>query len=187
MQWMHIAIAKRCMDFRYAEEVDGDGSRLDFRVRPRPVFPSSVQTRPRQAKAKESMSELIHLQPAVSGLVVPFQPDSACEVVSISYAAGSLTIKVEASKALTEVVFPSVWGFRVLDELDLTEFWSQCSLKTGWLFEVTDGGWKALELQRVHFVSGRLYEDLREFLVIGVDDCVSVLSQDEPRLRTASS
>jgi len=37
MQWMHIAIATRCMDFRYAEEADGDGSRLDFRVRPTAV------------------------------------------------------------------------------------------------------------------------------------------------------
>ncbi|MFI5445353.1 hypothetical protein [Polaromonas sp. UC242_47] len=133
------------------------------------------------------MSELIHLTPAVRVLAGPFQPDSACEVVSISYAAGGLTIRVEAAMAYTDVVFPSVWGFRVLDELDLTEFWSQCSMKTGWLFEVTDGGWKALELQRAHFVSGRMYEDLREFLVIGVDDCVSVLSKDEPQLQTASS
>lgn len=133
------------------------------------------------------MSELIHLQPTVNVLAGPFQPDSACEVVSVSSAAGSLKIKVEASKASTEIGFPSVWGFRVLDELDLTEFWSQCTLETGWLFEVIGGGWKALELQRAHFVSGRLYEDLREFLVIGVDDCVSVLSKGEPRLLTALS
>lgn len=59
----------------------------------------------------------------------------------------------------------SLWGFRMLDELDLTEFWSKCSLKTGWLFEVTAGGWKDL-------------------LVVG-NDCVSVLSTDEPQLQNS--
>ena len=131
------------------------------------------------------MSDLIHLQPAVRVLAGPFQPDISCEVVSISYTAGCLTIRVEGAKLASTVVFSSVWGFRVLDELDLTEFWSQCSLKTGWLFEVTTGGWKTFELHRAHFVSGRMYEDLREFLIVG-NDCVSVLSKDEPRLQTSA-
>jgi len=132
----------------------------------------------------QSSSDLIHLQPAVRVLAGPFRPDPTCEVVSISYTAGRLTMRVEGSKLATTVVFSSVWGFRVLDELDLTEFWSQCSLKTGWLFEVTAGGWKDLELHRAHYVTGRMYEDLREFLVVG-NDCVSVLSKDEPQLQNS--
>jgi hypothetical protein len=131
------------------------------------------------------MDNLIHLKPVVRVVTGPFQPDSMCEVVSISYTADGLTMRVEGSEFATDVVFPSVWGFRVLDELDLTEFWSECSLKTGWLFEVTAGGWKALELRRANFVTGRMYEDLREFLVVG-NDCVSVLSKDEPQLQTSA-
>jgi hypothetical protein len=134
---------------------------------------------------RNSMSDLIRLKPVVRVVAGPFQPDSMCEVVSISYTTDGLRMRVEGSELATDVVFPSVWGFRVLDELDLTEFWSECSLKTGWLFEVTAGGWKALELHRAHFVTGRLYEDLREFLVVG-NDCVSVLSKDEPQLQTSA-
>lgn len=135
---------------------------------------------------RKSMSDLIHLQPAVRVLEGPFVPDISCEVVSISYVGEELVVRVQTSKAAIDVVFPPVWGFRVLHELDLGEFWSQCSLKTGWLFEVTDGGWKALELGRAHFTSGRMYEDLREYLVVGVKECVSVLCRDEPQLRTIS-
>lgn len=130
------------------------------------------------------MRELIHLQPEVTVLAGPLQPDPRGEIVSICHGSEGLQIKLQGIGATAEVGFPSTWGFRVLDELDLTEFWSRCSMKTGWLFEVTDGGWKALELHRAHFSSGRLYDDLREFLVIGTTFCVSVLSQDEPMIRT---
>ncbi|MFM9928235.1 hypothetical protein VLK31_35070 [Variovorax sp. H27-G14] len=130
------------------------------------------------------MRDLIHLQPQVIALAGPFRPDPHSEIVSISQTSSGLAIQVEGVAAVAEVVFPTTWGFRVLDELDLAEFWSQCSMKTGWLFEVTDGGWKALELHRAHFTSGRLYGDLREFLVVGMTLCASVLSQDEPVIRT---
>lgn len=129
------------------------------------------------------MSDLIHLQPAVTVLAAPFQPDPRCEVVSISQTSRGLSIHIESAASVAEVVFPTTWGFRVLDELDLSEFWSECSMKTGWLFEVTEGGWKALELHRAQFTSGRLYGNSREFLVIGVTLCVNVLSQDEPAIR----
>eukprot|EP01031_Cornospumella_fuschlensis_P031367 gene31367-37908_t len=77
------------------------------------------------------------------------------------------------------ISFPQSYGFRVLDELDLTEFWSQCSLVQGWLFEVVSGGWKDLEMTRKHFYSGRS-DWVREYLVVGLNECVSVLSKEEP-------
>lgn len=49
-----------------------------------------------------------------------------------------------------------------------------------------DGGWKTLELQRAHFVTGRLHDNMREFLITGINTCISVLSQEEPRIETAS-
>ena len=59
----------------------------------------------------------------------------------------------------------------MLDEVDLTEFWPQCSLSNGWLFEVKTGGWKALEQTRPRFSSGR-----HEW------QCVSVLTKEPPSL-----
>ena len=73
------------------------------------------------------------------------------------------------------------WGFRVLDELDLCEFWKECDLTQGWFFEVLEGGWKALENTRGHFVSDKMYKH-REFLIIGLNECVSVLGQELPKV-----
>ena len=80
--------------------------------------------------------------------------------------------------------FESFYGFRVLDELDLTEFWTQCNLMDGWLFEVCSGGWKDLELQRPAFLSGQ-NEWVKEYLIVGLNECVSVLSKEHPLIRQA--
>ena len=65
-------------------------------------------------------------------------------VASVSFDSERLSVLVENAGWEAEVVFEQIFGFRVLDELDLTRFWSHCSLKVGWLFEVTAGGWMAL-------------------------------------------
>ena len=127
------------------------------------------------------MPERVQFQPSVVVVNTPLSPDRTTEVLSIAYSSAGLLIKVASAVGSADVCFPSSIGFRVLDEGDLTEFWSQCSLKTGWIFEVTDGGWKALEFTRAHFVSGMLAE-VREFLVIGFDSCVSVMSQEAPQV-----
>ena len=77
------------------------------------------------------------------------------------------------------ISFPQNYGLRVLDELDLTDFWSQYSLARGWCFEVISGGWKDLEMTRKLFYSGR-HAWVREYLVVGLNECVSVLSKEEP-------
>lgn len=130
------------------------------------------------------MSDLIHLQPALTVLAGPFKPDWRCEIVSLTHTLDGLKIRVESGDMTAEVNFATTWGYRVMDELDLTEFWSQCSMKTGWFFEVTSGGWKAFEQHRAHYVSGHLYEDMREFLLLSMNFCVSVLSTDEPEIHT---
>jgi len=79
------------------------------------------------------------------------------------------------------LAFKQTYGFRVLDELDLTEFWSYCTLNDGWLFEVNKGGWKELELKHLHFHSGR-EQWVREYLIDGLNECVSVLTKEEPSI-----
>jgi hypothetical protein len=77
------------------------------------------------------------------------------------------------------VTFKEVCGFRGFDEGDLSAWWSIISLNDGWCFEVTQGGWFEQESQRSDFVAGyaKFY---REFLIIGVNFCLSVISKDYP-------
>ena len=79
------------------------------------------------------------------------------------------------------VSFEGVRGFRVLDEGDLLEFWEPDARASGWLWRVKDGGWFALESTRQGFVSG-ITDCYKEYLVVGVNDCVSVISTNEPKI-----
>lgn len=118
-------------------------------------------------------------QPRVTVVQTPFLPDKTAQVESVSFSSEGLSVSVSAAQWEAKVVFAQTYGFRVLDELDLTEFWSQCSLADGWFFEVTGNGWKTLELTRPTFLSGR-QDWVREYLVVGFNECVSVLTKEEP-------
>lgn len=117
--------------------------------------------------------------PRVTVVQTSFPSDKTTRVESLSFDSDGLSVSVSSQHWDAKVVFEQTYGFRVLDELDLTEFWSQCTLADGWLFEVTSGGWKALELTRPFFVSGR--QDWgREYLVVGLNECVSVITKEKP-------
>jgi hypothetical protein len=117
--------------------------------------------------------------PRIAAVLTPFASDETIDVSSMEFSSDGLVILVASSQWNAKVTFTQTYGFRVLGELDLTEFWSQCSLHDGWLFEVTANGWKALELSRPTFFSG-LQSWVREYLVVGRDECVSVLTKEEP-------
>jgi len=87
----------------------------------------------------------------------------------------SLCLKVESR--LAEVCFPSVQGLRMLNEGDLLEFWAELSLSNGWLYQVIEGGWFALESNRSGFMASG-GKALNEFLIVTRKECVSVLSAD---------
>ncbi len=76
------------------------------------------------------------------------------------------------------LIFKDLSGFRVLREGDLLEYWGPVRPK-GWLWEVQSGGWRDSESQRSGFVSGGM-QGIREFLVVGQVDCISVLSSSAP-------
>ena len=119
------------------------------------------------------------VQPSAAVVETPFLSDTTVQVESVSLSDGGLAIFMISKHWNAVVRFEQTYGFRVLDELDLTEFWPQCSLAKGWLFEVKAGGWKALEQTRPHFFSGRC-EWVKEYLVVGRDECVSVLAKERP-------
>ena len=95
-----------------------------------------------------------------------------------------LTVRFEAEDAPVYVTFPSPRGFRVLDEGNLNEFWTDESRSPGWIWQVTNGGWLHQESQRFGFIREMTPGD--EYLVLGQDDCVSVISKSPPRIVQAS-
>jgi hypothetical protein len=119
------------------------------------------------------------IQTRFVAVATPVDSDTTTEVVSVHLEEGVLTIEMASEHWDVTVVFPQSYGFRVLDELDLTDFFPQCSLAHGWLFEVLNGGWKDLELSRERFLSGR-NAWVREYLLVGRDECVSVLTKEDP-------
>ncbi len=104
------------------------------------------------------------------------------EVTSLACTSAGLRIEVTSPSGGALALFQPVLGFRVLDEGDLGEFWSQVTLRNGWLFEVLEGGWLALEETRPAFFRGRS-TGVREFLVAGIDACVSVICHGEPEVQ----
>ena len=93
-----------------------------------------------------------------------------------------ITIWFENKKPPIYVRFDDVRGFRVLDEGDLCEFWSD-DRPSGWLWEIEKGGWFDLESIRAGFLSNAQSKgELKEYLIVGINDCISVITGVEPEI-----
>jgi hypothetical protein len=91
-------------------------------------------------------------------------------------------IRIDVGGQSASIIFESLAGLRVLDEGDLTSFWAAgISSNVGWLFEIESGGWLDHESQRSDFISQHIGEQ-REYLVISIDRCVSVISRTQPKV-----
>ena len=90
-----------------------------------------------------------------------------------------ITLDPDVSGKILRVIFDTVRGFRCLDEGDLLDFWADKFIQANWFFEITADGWLDYEDERGGFISKAL--GYREFLICGVDDCVSVLAGEPPK------
>ena len=90
-----------------------------------------------------------------------------------------ITLHFEEIDNPVYVTFDTPRGFRVLDEGDLLEFWNIETRPKGWLLVVKSGDWYDLEKCRIGFVSG-VTGGYFEYLIIGENECVSVITNDEP-------
>jgi len=121
-------------------------------------------------------------------------PSSVPEVTHVAYDRWTLrvTCLFEKRRGPVYVDFEDVAGIRVLDENQLLEFWAPESRPLGWLWEIAKGGWFSLEGMREGFTLQHMAYDkagerrLREFLVLGINDCVGVLAWAEPRVIATS-
>ncbi len=104
------------------------------------------------------------------------------EVVSVAYKLGVLAIHVKSAVSDESVIveFVDTVGFRVLDERDLMEYWPECSKPSGWLFEITTGGWLSQEASREAGFFVRMNPEVKAYLISGEDDCVSVICRNMP-------
>jgi hypothetical protein len=103
-------------------------------------------------------------------------------VRSVRYDGESLVVEVQGEGfAFARLVFQNPRGFRVLDELDLHEFWKDYHCKNGWLYEVEQGGWLELESTRSTFCSGQINHELLEYLIVD-DKCISVFAIKPPEI-----
>ncbi|MCC3158226.1 hypothetical protein LJ737_13340 [Hymenobacter sp. 15J16-1T3B] len=88
-----------------------------------------------------------------------------------------------------EIIFEHTRGFKLLDEGDLLNYWEALwktkMLPHDALFEIESGGWLDMEDQAGGFSSKFL--GFREFLITGEDDCVLVISNDEPLIVKCSA
>ena len=108
--------------------------------------------------------------------------DTHVEIYNLTYDCQTLKISlVDDIGDEIAVMFEKVLGFRVLDEGNLLEFWDVELRAPGWIWRVQSGGWFDLEKLRQGFLAkhyGR--HDNVEYLVCGINECVSVLTDSEP-------
>ncbi|WIO73603.1 hypothetical protein QP938_09890 [Porticoccaceae bacterium LTM1] len=109
--------------------------------------------------------------------------DTKPEIIRLDYDLHNLVIHIEPAYSADPIVvtFDSSVGFRVLDEGNLLEYWDHLNLNDGWLFQISSGGWYDLESTRSGFVSQN-HSDVREYLIVGLNECISVLSMEPPKV-----
>jgi hypothetical protein len=101
---------------------------------------------------------------------------------SLHYDGQSLVIELQGDGfAFVRLVFAEPQGFRVLDELDLCEFWDDYHERNGWFYEVMQGGWLELESLRTTFVTGTMPPPPIEYLLVS-DKCVSIFARKPPEI-----
>lgn len=109
--------------------------------------------------------------------------DWGADIHSVLYD-GRLVIRVLRNRNKNygiEVIFSQVDGFRVLDELQVAEYWIDEDYPSGYpVLEVFDGGWRKEEDKRLGYT-----QQQREWIIVTVGACVSVFSDNEPEIRNA--
>ena len=104
------------------------------------------------------------------------------EIYNINYDLWTLKITLGYSNIDRPiyVIFKNVIGFRVLDEGNLLEFWDKEVRVPGWIWKIESGGWFELEKIRSGFLAQHHGESHNEFLVTGINECVSVIAECYP-------
>jgi hypothetical protein len=122
------------------------------------------------------------LKPKVKEFDINFSNKSNPEIFNINYDLWTLKITLSFNDHPSPVylIFKNVVGFRVLDEGNLLEFWDSDVRVPGWIWKIESGGWFELEKLRSGFLLPNHSITHNEYLISGINDCVSVISESEP-------
>ena len=140
-----------------------------IRMHPVPGWASSI--RPGEVWITRVLSEAPALEVEISDLITlpdkPFHPE------------GPVDEETDLNVRLV-LRFESVRAFRVVDELDLLDYWQAgYPTSTSLVWQVESGGW----LDHERTVHGRflgLADEAEEYLIVTGDACVSVISSEPP-------
>ena len=110
--------------------------------------------------------------------------DGIPEITNLSYDSWTVKITLYFPGKVSPVylIFKSLGGFRVLDEGNLLEFWTPEARTSGWVWHIISGGWTSLEKMRDGYLDGQLGNERNEYLVLGLNACVSIISSSAPQL-----
>lgn len=122
------------------------------------------------------------LKPKVKEFDINLSNKSNPEIYNVNYDLWTLKITLSFSDHPNPVyvIFKNVVGFRVLDEGNLLEFWDNDIRVPGWIWKVESGGWFELEKLRSGFLAQHHGTNHDEYLISGINDCVSVIAKSEP-------
>jgi hypothetical protein len=105
------------------------------------------------------------------------------EIIGMYYNLSEVFINYVANpNQIFEIRFKNVAGFRCLDEGDLTSYWGNKDLSGKWLIEITEGGWQDSEYVNGNCIISKQDSEIREFLIMSENDCISILSTDDPEI-----
>lgn len=103
------------------------------------------------------------------------------EILSVNYDLELLEIKYSVNEKEEYLIrFSNPTGFKCLDERDMMDYWGNKDLTDNWILEIIEGGWLDQERKRA-FISHEIF-NLREFLIEGLDDCITVFAEEEPEI-----
>ncbi|HEX8248734.1 MAG TPA: hypothetical protein VF599_11210 [Pyrinomonadaceae bacterium] len=115
--------------------------------------------------------------------------DQQSDITDVIYASSGLRITVIAATSMftnvyLDIHFSSVSGFRLLDEGNLIAYWESGAFESNHhVYEVLSGGWSNGEPLPDGILSVRELIDYREWLIATTNQCITVLSADEPLIR----
>jgi len=122
-------------------------------------------------------------KPKLKEISTPIAIGNNSHVISINYDLEKLIIilDIDNQNKLLEIIFEDQRGFRVLDEGDLCRYWT-AGKRTESVVEVLGNGWLEYE-SKGHLEVTSSSSEYKEFLISGMNECVSILSLEAPILR----
>lgn len=115
--------------------------------------------------------------------------DQVSDITDVIYTSSGLRITVIAATSMftnvyLDIHFSSVSGFRLLDEGNLIAYWESGAFNSNHhVYEVLSGGWSNGEPLPDGILSVRELVDYREWLIATTNQCITILSADEPLIR----